>query len=383
MKKPVASRHTIAHILPWRAVGGTEHATLRIARAIDSTRFRSVAFCVPDADPVRTLFTDAGVPTVVYEPGEHSYRHAVRFLRASLRLARDLRRQRVDLVHCADLLAGYQASLAGWLARLPVVCHIRNRFDAISRRDGSFLWPVDKFVFVSRDTWDRFAYRVPASRGTVIYDGIDVPSTGSFVENRRSVCREFDIPEHAPIIGMLARVAPQKDYATLARAAARIRATEPAARFLVVGDHSSGEGYRTHYAYVRQILEEQRVAPSFVFTGHRQDVGRLLSAIDVFVLSTHWEGLPLVILEAMAHGKPVVATHVDGIPEIVDDGRTGLLYPHEDDTRLAAHVIGLLQDHAWAARLAEAARAAVHDCFSTERFATSMSVVYARVLNSA
>ena len=96
------------------------------------------------------------------------------YLRASLAIAREFRRQRVDLVHCADLLAAHHAGLAGWLARVPVLCHIRNRFDAMSRRDCSFLWPVQRFVFVSRNTWRHFACRVAPSRGAVVYDGIDV-----------------------------------------------------------------------------------------------------------------------------------------------------------------------------------------------------------------
>ena len=100
--------------------------------------------------------------------------------------------------------------------------------------------------------------------------------------------------------------APLKDYFTLARAARRILQAEPQTRFLIVGDYTSAKTYREHYQGVRQVLEECCVADSFIFTGHRQDVSRLLSAFDVFVLSTHREGLPLVILEAMAQAKPVV-----------------------------------------------------------------------------
>jgi glycosyltransferase involved in cell wall biosynthesis len=373
------SPHKIAHILPFPDLGGTEHATLRIAQAIDPGRFTSIVFSLAEAEPVRTLFTGARLPCTTYEPPVPSYRHAARYLRSSLKLAREFRQQQVDLVHCADLLAAHHAGLAGRLAGVPVLCHIRSRFDAISRRDCSFLWPVHRFVFVSRNTWQHFACAVRASRGVVVHDGIDVPRTVSATEDRESVRGEFNIPERAPIIGMLARVAPQKDFATLARAAARILQVEPETRFLVAGDYTAA-GNREHYQQVRRDLEACGVAGSFIFTGYRQDVPRLLNAIDVFVLSTHKEGLPLVILEAMARAKPVVATAVDGVPEIIHDGETGLLFPHEDHERLAAHIIGLLRDRLCATRLGEAGLRLVQTRFSREQFGASMSAVYTAIL---
>lgn len=372
---------TIAHILPFPAVGGTEHATLRIAKAVDAARYTSVAFHLPDAPDVRSFFTAAGVPCIGYEPATPSYRHAGRYLRASVKLARQLRRQQVDLVHCADLLAAHYAGLAGWFARIPVLCHIRNRFDTVSGRDCSFLWPVRRYAFVSRNTWQHFGCAVPSSRGVVVYDGIEIPPAAG-QDERSSVRREFGVPEDAPLIGMLARVAPQKDYATLSRAAARVISHAPEARFLVAGDYASTPENRDHYEHVRRVLRQDGVSGSFIFTGQRSDVPRLLSAIDIFVLSTHWEGLPLVILEAMAHGKPVVATAVDGIPEVVEDGETGLLFAHEDDEKLAAHLIGLLADRDAAQRLGEAGRGIVRRRFSTEQFAASMNDVYRSLLES-
>jgi glycosyltransferase involved in cell wall biosynthesis len=375
-----SARRTVAHILPFPSVGGTEHATRRIAQAVDSSRFRSIAFCLRDAEPVRAFMAAAGLPCTVYEPAVHSYTHAAAYLRASLAIAREFRRQRVDLVHCADLLAAHHAALAGRLAGVPVICHVRNRFDTLSWRDRSFLWPVQRYVFVSRHTWQRFACDVPPARGVVVYDGIDAGQT-PVAADRAGVRRELGIPDQAPVIGMMARVAPQKDFATLARAAALVLEVEPDARFVVAGDHSSPEN-RSHYDCVRRDLDACNVARSFIFTGYREDVPRLLSAIDVVVLSTHWEGLPLVLIEAMAHAKPVVATSVDGIPEVVRDGETGLLFPHRDHVRFASHLIGLLRDRARATALGEAGRHLAQTCFSVDRFAAGMNDVYTRALST-
>jgi glycosyltransferase involved in cell wall biosynthesis len=368
--------------MPWGTVGGVEHATLRIAQATESARLHHVIICPEQQPIVREFFATEGFETTEYIVTEPSYRHPKFYLRASLSLARDLRRRRIDLVHCADLLAAHRMAFAARLAGVPVLCHVRTRYPSISRRDQSFLWWVNKFVFVSRNTWEQFDYKISKQRGTVIYDGLDTKVCETSTQQARdsSVRREFGIPDDSPIIGMAARVAPQKDYPTLIKAAARLIRSEPKVRFLIVGDYSSTHNYRDHYEEVKLLLANHGVTSHFVFTDFRDDVMRLMSAMDVFTLSTHEEGLPLVVLEAMAVGKPVVATAVDGIPEIVIDGETGFLYPHEDDAKLAAHLMKLLQDKQLAANLGSAGRKRVESKFSRARFAEDMINLYCQML---
>jgi glycosyltransferase involved in cell wall biosynthesis len=122
------------------------------------------------------------------------------------------------------------------------------------------------------------------------------------------------------------------------------------------------------------------VLDAFLFTGFRTDVARLMRAFDVFVLSTHFEGLPLVVLEAMAMGLPVVATAVNGIPEVIDRDEVGLLFPHEDSAALARHLVALLTDPARAASVGAAGREAVRERFGTEAFARNVTRLYADAL---
>ena len=370
----------IAHVLPWASVGGTELATLRLARAAAGAGFKSHAFYLKGADAVRDLFEGAGIEAIPYEPPGASLRRAARFLADSRALSKEFARRDISLVHCADVLAGCHAGLAGRMAGLPVVCHVRNRYESLPRREAVLLRAVNKFVFVSRDTWRRFSFRVPPRRGQVIYDGIDVaPSAGDPAaarEAKRAVLAEYGLPEGTKLVGMVARVAPQKDYETLAKAAARVAASHPEARFIVVGDNSLADAHREHFAAVRRMLADAGVESAFVFTGFREDVPRMIDALDIFVLCTHLEGFPLVILEAMARAKPVVATAVDGIPEIVVEGTTGLLHPHRDDARLAAQLVSLLDSPARAAALAEAGREVVRANFSNEKFAADVARFY-------
>lgn len=372
------TRKTIAHIMPWPCVGGVELATLRMAQWIEGDEFRNIAFCLKSAQPVREMFEQAGIETVEYEAAEPSYRHPKDYLRTSHALARKLRRHRVDLMHCADLLAAHRSTFAGVLAHAPVISHIRGCFEEISRRDRSFLLPVKRFVFVSENTRRAFGHRLGAERGVVVYDGIDVKERDERACD--SVRAEFGIPTDALIVGMVARIAPAKDYPTLVRAAARVCATRNDVRFLIVGEHSGVEAYREHFEVVKRLIEERSLSPYFIFTDFREDVQRLTSAMDVFALSTHMEGLPLVILEAMALARAVVATDVGGIPEIVRHEETGLLFPHEDDERLATRLLSLLDDKERRKQLGRAGCEFVKSNFSRERFTLNMMSLYREVL---
>lgn len=304
----------------------------------------------------------------------------MRYLKQSMWFRRHFALENVDLVHCSDVLAAFYAALGGRLARKPVLCQVRNRYRDFSLRDQSFLRLVQHFAFVSEDTRSRFGYRVPAPRATVTYDGIPIPMAGS---ERAQVCEEFGIALDAHLVGMVARVAPQKDYFTLVKAARKVIRQNRHVRFLIVGDNSSTPSYRRHYAEVCEAIKANDLLPYFVFTGARPDVQRLMAALDIFVLSTHMEGLPLVILEAMAHGKPVIATKVDGVPEVVAHARTGLLHEHEDAQQLASDLLALIGDPERRAALGHAGRALVQKEFSEEAFAQTFVNLYRNMLGGA
>ena len=370
----------VAHVLPWPSVGGVEVATLRTIRAAEGPDLAGVAFIPRGAAAVRALLEPSGVPVVEYDAPEPSIRHLVPYLRRSLALARQLRAAGVDLVHCADLLAGFRCGLAGALARLPVITHVRGRVPHLSRRDRSFLWPIRRFVFVSEDTRATFAFPVADARSSVLYDGIDAPAGEDGA--RAAVRAELGIGPTAPVIGMVARVAPAKDYPTLIEAAARIVPTRPETRFLIVGQCSGVAAYAEHFAVVSRLLAEAGLTSHFIFTDHRSDAGRLMAAMDICVLTTFAEGLPLVILEGMVRGKPFVATNVGGIPEIIDDGATGLLVPVGDAAALTAALRSLLDDPARAAALGAAGRAHVERRFGHAAFRDRLRALYDDVLRS-
>lgn len=373
----------VAHILPFPGIGGTEHATLRIAQALTPYNFESVIVCLEDTHELRTFFGQAGFPIITVPAPQPSIRRGLSFLQSAAALAAQLRSLDIQLVHCADALAGYHASFAGALARIPVLCHIRNRHPDMTRRVRFYLRAVNHFAFVSRNTWEHFPIPVTERRGTVIYDGIEpVPDEAlrSGAGAAAKIRAEFGISSDTRLIGMVARVSPQKDYETLIAAAARIVTAHPDTRFMVVGDYSGGDINRAYYAKLRVLLENSGMDRFFVFTGYRSDVPQFLNAFDVMVLSTHQEGLPLVLIEAMARGLPVVATAVDGIPELIEDGVNGLLYSHENSFALAEKLSYLLDHPQARVSLGNRGRQTVDQKFTVGKFAASVAELYQKLL---
>ena len=373
----------VAHILPYPTIGGTEQATLRIMRAVEPHGVDGIAVFLYDSDDLRRFFGDANRRVMAWPAPEPSLRRGKSFYAESRALADEFQRLGVALVHCADYPASYLVALAGRLAGVPVLCHVRNRHGALTRRDRLFLLPVTHFAFVSQDTWNHFGSPVGPRRGSVIYDGIDPPPEDTLTaldERKRAVRAEFGLASDTKLIGMLARVTPQKDFETLIRAAAQVVEAHPDVRFMVAGDCSASEVSRNHYAHVQGLLRAAGLTDSFIFTGYRSDALRLLGAFDIVALSTNYEGLPLALLEAMSYAKPVVATAVDGIPELIKDGVDGFLTPHADAPVLAAKFLALLDQPALAARLGTAARQTVLQNFTGKHFAGRMMDLYTRLL---
>jgi glycosyltransferase involved in cell wall biosynthesis len=331
---------------------------------------------------VESFFRSAGFETATFRSVDLSYRKPVPFLKASVQLARELRRQRVALVHCSDLMAGLRAAPAAKLARLPVLCHIRNPHPDISRHDGPLLWAVDHFIFVSDHASKTFGYPVPAERGSVIYDGIEARPRDRQA-GRQRLLAQFSLPSDARLVGMVGRLAPQKDHATLIRAAARVVAVEPTVRFLVVGDHTETDAARQRYRALAQQVEERRLGDHVIFTGFRDDVPELLSGLDVSVLATNFEGFGLVIVEALAQGTPVIATDVGGVNEIITDQVTGLLHRLGDDADLGEKILALLSNKALGERLAQAGRRLVENRFTIRQFGANIARLYRETIAQA
>ena len=213
---------------------------------------------------------------------------------------------------------------------------------------------TDRAIAVSGSTRD-FLVRerhVPAKRVRLIWNGAPLAEFAPVtLATALATRRELGLPADAPVVGSISRLSEQKGHRHLLDAAARVLPRRKDTRFLIVGDGDQ-------MGPLRQQADALGIASSVVFAGHRPDVPALLGALDVFCISSTYEGTPLALFEAMAAGKAIVSTAVDGCREVLEDGVTGLLVPPRDPDALAAALLRALADEALRASLAKRAREA-------------------------
>jgi len=222
---------------------------------------------------------------------------------------------------------------------------------------------------------------------SLIYNGVDLERY-----DRMEACctlrEEYGIPDGAPIVGVVARLEPEKGHPTLLEAWPRVLAAVPDAHLLVVGEGSRCDDLRAQAEALGLLGSDpsnprSELGRRVVFTGRRDDVPAVTGALDVAVLPSYREAQGLSILEAMALSRPVVASAVGGIPEVVEDGRSGLLVPPHDRDALARAITRLLLDHPYADLLGRAGRELVHERFCVERMVRAIEAIYDESVSEA
>jgi glycosyltransferase involved in cell wall biosynthesis len=203
---------------------------------------------------------------------------------------------------------------------------------------------------------------------SLIYNGVDLQR----YNHQQPCCTlhdDYGIPEHSPIVGVVARLEAEKGHRTLVDSWPDVLRQVPDAWLLIVGEGSERNSLEAEAA---ALGVESRV----VFTGRREDVPAVTAALDVAVLPSYREAQGLSVLEAMALSRPVVASNVGGIPEMIEDGVTGLLVPPNDCDALAAAIVRLLTDHPLADMIARRGHDMVHDRFCIELMVNSIETIY-------
>lgn len=367
------TRLAIGHVLSSFGVGGQERVALDLARTQLALGHRVIAYSIapPPDGPLAEEFHAAGIETATVP-------HGKRFdPTLPLRLGRRFARDRIDVVHTHNPWALIYGAPAGRLARAIVVNTKHGANPApwrrvLLRRAAAVL--TDAYVAVSEQT-ARMARRsrdVAERKLRVISNGIDIARFGPDSKTRADVRAELGLPMDAWVVGTVGRLLVEvKNQPLLVRALAPFLG--PAQRLVIIGDGPDG-------AQITATAVQAGVEPWVHLTGARKDIPRLLTGFDVFVLPSRTEGLPLVIPEAMATALPVVATAVGGIPEVIDEGRTGFLVPSEDEAALRGRLKALADDPAWARSLGATARTVASTRYSLERMSREYMDLYRALL---
>lgn len=371
----------VVHLVIGGDIAGGQLVALQLIRAARARGDEAVVVS-PTPGPFIDLVRDAGVPVVFLDLSRTFH------LRDAWTLRRLLKRERANILHThTSLGANILARIAGRLAGVPVVAHlhIENYF-----RDQSLIRAVHRtldnatarlcarIVVVSEDTRRALVRQgYPEALMETVPNGTELPPLSPHANGLREA---LGIPRDAKLLGSVGRLCAVKGQRELIRALPALHAEQPVWLILVGEDLEHGGGYK---ASLEQEATELGVRDRVLLTGYRSDVPALLDELDLFVLASTTEGMPLVVLEAMAHAKPVVATAVGGTPEVVVDGVTGRLIPAGDEDALAAALSELLADPGRAKTMGEAGRTRVVASFSVDAMTARVLAIYDSILKAA
>jgi len=356
-------------------LGGGQVHLLTLARHLDKSLF-DVAIAASGGGPLEEEARAAGLAFVPV-PVRKSLTG-----RVARAIADILRARGIDILHTHGGVAGLAGRRGAMRAGTPVIVHtihgihylhyrnpaLRQMFVLLERRQSR---ATDAVIFVSRADYDRGTRLrlAPQAKMRLIRNGVEPPADDGLEGERRRAALRAALKLDGPVVGAISRLHRQKGVIHLLAAAPEILRRHPEAKIVVAG---GGPLERELRRFVTRLGLDRRV----LLLGERADALDLLALFDVLVLPSLWEGLPLVLLEAAALGKPVVASDIDGVREVLRDGATGLLVPPARPAAIAAALAGLLDDPGLAARLGAAARAEIPPEFTLERMVKETSNLY-------
>lgn len=365
---------TIAYLVR-PAEGGIKSHLLTLLHGLDQTRFDPVVICPPGTSLCEELEKD-GFRTIPLDlVGDLS---PARDIRSVFLVRRILSELKPEILHIHSAKAGLVGRIAAlMLTRRPKIILTMHSF-VFDERTGpkkravvAFLERrlarvTDKIITVSKALKDQYV-----SQMGVASDLVEVIPNG--VEFREIPKTPVD-PGKYPLIGTVARLAPQKGIDTFIRAAAVVRKSHPSARFAIIGDGPLRES-------LESLVNDLGIGDCVEFLGFRTDALDVVSTFDVFVLASTWETFGLTLVEALSQGVPVVASRVGGIPEIVDGETTGLLAESGNPDDFADKICRLLDDKDLAARIGRAGNESVRSRFDACTMVVDTTALYQRLIS--
>ena len=354
------------------AVGGAEELVLNLVRHLPP-HYEPAVLCIHEAGPIGLEIQQTGVPFKVLglKPG---------LLRPFdvLRLQDFLYQCQPDIVHTFLLTGSLYGRFAAMMARVPVV--IGTEVNVYERKrpwhvqaERWLMRGTDAVIASAESVREFYIKQINAdpAKVEVIYNAVDWSRLETTI-SREDMRRAMDVPVDGPLLGIIARLTEQKGHRVLLDALAQ-RPDLSRAHLVIVGDGPLSAALQRQAAGLG-------IADRVRFLGARRDLGNILSAIDVFVMPSFWEGLPLAMVLAMGAGLPVVATRVAGIPEVVQDGVNGLLVTPGESGELGAALSRVVNDDTTRVLLGQAARAFVRPRFGVDGYVNAITGLYDRLL---
>ncbi len=359
---------------------GTELLLLDLIDSLDADRYRRLAAVVQNDGVVADALRERGIRvlrTRLAPPspfGPQAVMNEARMVRDCIG---ELGDDRPDLVHVNNAWAGRTGVMLGLWYGVPTVMQLHGR--PRSRQYFTYGAALSDVVLAnSRFTAQGWQWWPASTRVQVVYPGVDLSRFRPSPADRASARRQLDISEDTFVIGCLGRGTPEKGHRYLLEALAGLRERGCAIKLVMIGLPPPGNDHALypHLEHLHRLVVDLRIDKSVRFLGFQTETPRWLNALDVLVHPSLRESFGRAAAEAMAVGLPVIASRVDGLPEIVADAETGLLVPPADPPGLRAAVARLHADRELRRQMGERGRRRVQQLFSRDRYLREMEAVY-------
>ncbi|MGC8879273.1 MAG: glycosyltransferase family 4 protein [Anaerolineae bacterium] len=369
---------TILYTDHGEGLGGAENSLLILMRHLERDHFRPVLACEPGplAQAARALGLE--VCTTDFPRLRGHLLALPRLWRGGWALASLVRRHHAAILHSNTMRASFSTALASLLTSCPMIWHAHDLYGP--GRIGGRWYPrlMSRLAHAVIANSHAVARTIPRPDVHVIHNGIEVEHFHPQL-SPSAARAQLGLPETGVLIGTVGRMQPWKGHHVFLKVAHRVSALLPDARFLIVG----GQVFAADADYaerLHRLAHELGIAQRVHFAGHQTDVAPWLAAMDVFVHCSEAEPFGLVVVEAMAAARPVVAFADGGVPEIVLDGETGILVMPGDVSHMAEAVAKLAVDRDLAQRVGRAGRERAETNFSATRYVRQIEELYEEIL---
>lgn len=353
-------------------IGGGNRSLLLLHHGLKNNGI-SAKVIVPTDGPMVVACNSESVPNAIQATDDISWRRPDKVWLSSRQWKRIIQQFSTNLVHANDLTTARSVAIGAWRAKVPVVCHVR--FPAGPEFVNWVFKRYPKpaaFIFNSHALQDEcgpdFERACPRSTQYVVHNAVDLQRFQPKMKQSESYR-----------VGILANLIPIKGHKDFLQMAHIIRKQVCNVDFSIIGEDIHNTGYK---AELQKLSSDLGLNDIVHFLGHRNDIPELLSEMDLLVCPSHVEPFGRCLIEAMACEKPVVASRVGGIPEVVDDGVTGVLVPAHSPQALADSVMNLYNDRKLADSMGKAGRRRVEKLFTPEAHTEAVLEVYETVLKS-
>ena len=353
---------------------GAEKSLLLLLKNLDRQQF-SPHLVLPAEGPVSEEARRLDIPTFSLPMQHFDQRYLVKYFTSIWNLFLLLKNEKIDLVHSNSLPSAQVAGWAARIARVPSVAHIREIYPFTHWR--RWATQPNRFIAISEAVKNHLLESgYPHRRIEVVYNGIDL---NDFFcdEDPKEIRERFKIPP-GPVVGVVGQIIQRKNHITLLNAAAKISPEFPDLQFLVIGNEP--KGLETYTKRLKEHAREKGIESRMHWLGYQKDTRPFYKIMDALVVPSLQEPFGRVLLEAMAMGKPVIASRVGGMPEIVSDGECGRLFAAKNANALANALREVLNSPGLAQRWGKAGRKRCERLFSIQANVAKTEGIYCKML---